>query len=95
MNKKAIITGFLIGIIITLIGITIYSLIIGLISGVSIQYITNKMLSTAVLGKPTSIGVLLNVPVVYYFLNKKKEDTAKGAVIAIVLVALIFILNTF
>ncbi|APY01268.1 hypothetical protein [Lacinutrix venerupis] len=95
MNKKAIIIGFLIGLITTFIGISIYTLIIGLNLGLSIQDITNKILSTSVLGKRASIGILLNLPVVYYFLNKKKEDTAKGVIIAIVLVALIFILNKF
>ena len=39
------------------------------------------------------IGILLNLPVFYYFLNKKKEDYSKGVLIAIVLVALIFIIN--
>ncbi|MGB1209793.1 hypothetical protein CLV86_0946 [Lacinutrix venerupis] len=95
MNKKAIIIGFLIGLITTFIGISIYTLIIGLNLGLSTQDITNKILSTSVLGKRASIGILLNLPVVYYFLNKKKEDTAKGVIIAIVLVALIFILNKF
>lgn len=95
MNKKAIIIGFLIGLITTFIGISIYTLIIGLNLGLSIQDITNKIISTSVLGKRASIGILLNLPVVYYFLNKKKEDTAKGVIIAIVLVALIFILNKF
>lgn len=95
MNKKAIILGFVIGLITTLIGITIYTIFIGIKLDLPTQNITNKILSTSVLGKRASIGVLLNLPVFYYFLNKKKEDYAKGVLIAIVLVALIFILNTF
>ncbi|WP_299250902.1 hypothetical protein [uncultured Lacinutrix sp.] len=93
MNKKAIIFGFLIGIVTTFIGISIYTFFIGLKLDLSFQEIINRILSTSVLGKRASIGVLLNLPVFYYFLNKKKEDFAKGILIAIVLVALIFILN--
>ena len=93
MNKKAIILGFLIGVLTTFIGISIYTIIIGLKLDLSFQDIINRILSTNVLGKRASIGVLLNLPVFYYFLNKKKEDYAKGILIAIVLVALIFILN--
>ena len=93
MNKKAIIFGFLIGIVTTFIGISIYTFFIGLKLDLSFQEIINRILSTSVLGKRASIGVLFNLPVFYYFLNKKKEDFAKGILIAIVLVALIFILN--
>ncbi|WP_452225117.1 hypothetical protein [Lacinutrix chionoecetis] len=95
MNKKAIILGFFIGIITTIIGISIYTLIIGLRLDLSVHDIINKLLSTSVLGKRASIGILLNIPVFYYFLNKKKEDYAKGVLLAIVLVALVFILNSF
>ncbi|WP_034062338.1 hypothetical protein [Lacinutrix jangbogonensis] len=93
MNKKAIVIGFLIGLVTTFIGISIYTLIIGVTLDLPSQDIINKILSTSILGKRASIGVLLNLPVFYYFLNKKKEDYAKGVLIAIVLVALIFILN--
>jgi len=93
MNKKAIIFGFLIGLATTFIGISIYTFIIGLSLDLSLQDITNRIVSTSVLGKRASIGVLLNLPVFYFFLNKKKEDYAKGVLLAIVLVALIFILN--
>lgn len=95
MTKKAIIIGFVIGLITTFIGITIYTIIIGLNLDLSFQDITNKIFSTRVLGKRASIGVLLNLPVFYYFLNQKKEDHAKGVLIAIVLVALVFILTKF
>jgi len=92
MNKGVVI-GFSIGIITTLVGIIIYTIGIGLKLDLSTQDITNKIISTSVLGKRASIGVLLNLPVFYYFLHKKKEEYAKGVIIAIVLVALVFILN--
>lgn len=95
MNKKAIAIGLVIGLITTFIGITIYTVFIGLKLHLSTSDIINKILSTSVLGKRASIGVLLNLPVFYYFLNKKKENHAKGVLIAIVLVALIFMLSKF
>ena len=95
MTKKAVIIGFLIGVITTFIGISIYTIIIGLTLDLTSQEIINRILSSGVLGKRASIGVLLNIPVFYYFINKKKEEHAKGVIIAIVLVALIFILNKF
>ncbi|WP_299885452.1 hypothetical protein [uncultured Lacinutrix sp.] len=95
MNKKAIIIGFVIGLITTFIGISIYTLFIGIKLDISMSEIANKIVSTSVLGKRASIGVLLNLPVFYYFLNKKKEDYAKGVLIAIVIIAIIFIINKF
>lgn len=94
MNKKAIVIGLIIGLITTIVGITIYTLFIGFNLDLTTQAITNKLLSTSVIGKRASIGILLNIPVFYYFLHHKKEDYAKGVLIAIVLVALIFIVNT-
>lgn len=93
MNKKAALIGFIIGVITTFIGVSIYTIYIGIKLDLPSQDILNKILSTSVLGKRASIGVLLNLPVFYYFLNKKKEDYAKGVLIAIVLVALIFMIN--
>jgi hypothetical protein len=94
MNKKAIAIGFVIGLITTFIGVIIYTLFIGIKLDLTTQEIANRICSTSVLGKRASIGVLLNLPVFYYLLNKNKEDYAKGLLIAIVLVALIFIFNT-
>ncbi|AEH00415.1 hypothetical protein [Lacinutrix sp. 5H-3-7-4] len=95
MNKKAIIIGFILGLLTTFIGISIYTLIIGLQLDLSSQVIINKILSTSVLGKRASIGVLLNLPLFYYFLNKKMEDYAKGVLLAIIIIAIIFIVNKF
>lgn len=95
MNKKTILIGFIIGLITTFIGISLYTFFIGISLDSSMSNISEKILSTSVLGKRASIGVLLNIPVFYLFLNKKKEDHAKGILIAIVLVAIIFIVNKF
>lgn len=93
MINKKVITGFIIGLITTFIGITLYTFFIGIKLGLNTNDIINKLTSTAVLGKRASIGVLLNIPIFYLFLNKKKEEHAKGVIIAIVIVALIFIIN--
>ncbi|OIQ18207.1 hypothetical protein [Lacinutrix sp. MedPE-SW] len=95
MNKKALIIGFILGLLTTFIGISIYTLIIGLQLDLSSQVIINKILSTSVLGKRASIGVLLNLPLFYYFLNKKMEDYAKGVLLSIIVIAIIFIVNKF
>ena len=92
INKKVLI-GFIIGIIITFIGIAIYTIFIGLQLDLDTNDILDKITSTAVLGKRASIGVLLNIPIFYLFLNKKKEEHAKGIIVAIVFVAIIFIVN--
>ncbi len=95
MNKKAIIIGFVIGLATTFVGVSLYTVFIGIKLDLTANEIINKILSSSVLGKRASIGVLLNLPVFYYFLNKKKEDFAKGVLMAIVLVAVIFIVNKF
>lgn len=52
MNKKAVFIGFIIGLITTLVGITIYTIFIGLKLNLPTQDITNKLLSTSVINKP-------------------------------------------
>lgn len=95
MINKNVIMGFAIGLVTTLIGITCYTIFIGLQLGLSTEAILNKITSTSVLGKRASIGVLLNIPIFYLFLNKKKEAHAKGILIAIILVAIIFMIDKF
>lgn len=95
MINKSLIIGLVIGLITTFIGITAYTIFIGLQLDLNTNDIINKITSTSVLGKRASIGVLLNIPIFYIFLNKKKEEHAKGILIAIILVAIIFIANKF
>ena len=95
MNKKEVIFGFIIGIITTFIGILIFAIYTGIQLDLNMNETIKKAFSSYFLGKRASIGVLLNLPVFYYFLNKEKEDYAKGVLIAIVIVALIFIVNKF
>lgn len=95
MNKKDIIIGIIIGFVTTIIGIGIYAIYIGFSLNLTQEELISHTLSTRFLGKRASIGVLLNLPVFYYFLNKKKENTAKGVLIAIIAVAIVFIANKF
>lgn len=95
MNKKEILFGFIIGIITTVIGVIVYTIFIGMQVGLDTDQIIDKITSTTILGKRASIGVLLNLPVFYLFLNKGKEEIAKGVLAAIIVVALIFILSKF
>lgn len=95
MNKKDVLLGFIIGLLTTIVGITLFTIFTGLQVGLSTDHILDKITSTAVLGKRASIGILLNLPVFYLFLNKRKEDIAKGILAAIIVVALIFMLNKF
>jgi len=93
MNKKEVVLGFIIGIITTIIGVIIYTVFIGIQVGLSTNQIIEKITSSSILGKRVSIGVLLNLPVFYLFLNRRKEEVAKGVLAAIIVVALIFIFN--
>ncbi|WP_290701660.1 hypothetical protein [Lacinutrix sp.] len=93
MNKKATAIGFVIALSIAILAIIIYTLYIGVTLDLSSQDITNKLKSISVLKKRASIGALSNLPVFFYLLYRKKEDYAKGVLIVIVLLALIFIIN--
>jgi len=95
MNKKAIITGFLTGLAVTFIGITFYMLYLNISLGLESKEIAQKIVSFSSIKNYAGIGILLNLPVFYYFLSKKREDHAKGLILAIIIVAIIFLVNKF
>lgn len=92
-HKKEIIIGFFIGIIAVLIGIFLFDLGIGLYKGSSFSRIIDRSFSTTLLDKRASIGVLINLPIFYLFLNKKKENIAKGVLLATILIGILFLIN--
>ncbi|GGI56693.1 hypothetical protein [Winogradskyella haliclonae] len=92
-HKKDIIIGFFVGIIAVLIGIFFFDICIGIYKGSSFNRIINRSFSTTLLDKRASIGVLINLPIFYLFLNKKKEDIAKGVLLATILVGILFLIN--
>ncbi|MCC1483189.1 hypothetical protein [Winogradskyella immobilis] len=93
--KKQILIGFITGIISAIIGILLFDIIIGLYNGDAIMDILERSRSARFLGKRVSIGALINLPVFYFFLNKKKEYHARGVLIATMIIAVIFIVNKF
>lgn len=94
MHKKEILFGFIIGCASVLVGIFIFDLGIGIYKGSSFSRIIERSFTTVVLDKRASIGVLLNLPLFYFFLNKKKDNYAKGVLFATLLVGLLFLINT-
>ena len=95
MHKKHVVIGFITGLITAMIGILIFDLAIGIYNDNSIYEILERSLKTQFLGKRVSIGALINLPVFYFFLNKKKEYYARGVLLATILIAVIFIVNKF
>ena len=93
--KKQILIGFIAGIISAIIGILLFDIVIGLYNGDAIMDILERSRSARFLGKRVSIGALINLPVFYFFLNKKKEYHARGVLIATMIIAVIFIVNKF
>lgn len=93
MHKKDIIIGFLIGVLVSIIGITLFSVFIGINLNLPFEQTLNQGLSTKLLGKRASIGALLNLPVFYYFLNKRKDKIAQGILMSLLIVALVIIMT--
>jgi len=93
MNKKTIIIGFLIGVLATILGATIYTIIICLQLNMASEEIINKIFTPSIFAKRIIYGAFLNLPLFFYFSYKKSEDHAKGILIAIVLAAIIFMIN--
>ncbi|TCK67407.1 hypothetical protein DFQ05_1182 [Winogradskyella wandonensis] len=92
-HKKEIIIGFFVGLIAVGIGIFIFDLGVGLYKGSSINRIIDRSFSTILLDKRASIGALINLPVFYFFLNRKKDNYAKGVLLATILIGILFLIN--
>ena len=93
MHKKEIILGFFIGAIGVFLGIFLFDLSVGIYKGLSFSRILDRSLSTVLLEKRTSIGALLNLPIFYFFLNRRKDNYAKGILLATIVVAILFLIN--
>jgi len=89
MNKEIII-GLIIGIVTSIIGLTLSLLFFG--TGESISDSLNIALAQGVFTKLVSIGALLNLGAFFLFINTDKESRAKGVLIATIIVALITII---
>ena len=93
MRKKEIVLGFFIGAICVFLGIFLFDLSAGVYKGLSFSRILDRSLSTILLEKRTSIGALLNLPVFYFFLNRRKDNYAKGVLLATIVVAILLLIN--
>lgn len=93
MYKKQIITGFLVGLFFSIIGTILFTLFVGFKLGLDLNETLSQGFSTKLLSKRASMGALLNLPVFYYFINKKKDRIAQGILMSVLIVALIFIIT--
>jgi len=94
MTKKDIIIGFAFAFAVSTIGIIIGSLVLG--NGTNIPEIIQRIIARGHITKLASFAAVFNIGLFYFFITKKKEDKAKGVIIATILMALItFVINYF
>jgi len=93
MYKKDIFKGFVFGILISAIGTVIFTAFIGLNLNLTFKQTLEQGFSTKLLGKRISLGALLNLPLFYFFLNKKKDKIAQGILMSLLVVSLVFIIT--
>jgi len=79
--------------VVSTIGLTLFTIFIGMKLNLTFDELVDQGLSTQMLGKRASIGALLNLPVFYFFLSKKKDRIAQGILISLLIVAFVFILT--
>ncbi|MBD3864021.1 hypothetical protein [Olleya marilimosa] len=89
-NKKHIILGFILGVISTGIGVLLY---IAFFSRYGVEETLKKAIQFKFVDKIVSLGALLNLGLFFLFLNRKKDDMAKGVLIATLIIGLIIIIN--
>lgn len=89
-NKKQIILGFILGVISTGIGVLLY---IAFFSRYGVEVTLKKAVHFKFVDKIVSLGALLNLGLFFLFLNRKKDDMAKGVLIATLIIGLIIIIN--
>ncbi|WP_052172502.1 hypothetical protein [Psychroserpens jangbogonensis] len=93
MKNKEVIIGIIIGLIASVIGLTLSLLFFG--TGESLKDSLNISRAQGVFTKLVSIGALLNLGAFFLFINTNKESRAKGVLIATIIVALITIIIRF
>jgi len=93
MRKRTIAFGFCIGIVGIFLGVLLFDFGVGIYKGLSFSQILDRSFSSILLEKRISIGALLNLPIFYFFLNKRKDNHAKGVLLATVLLAVVILIN--
>jgi len=84
MNKKEFILGLIIGIVAAALGSYLFLL---LFSNQASSVTIAQLKSEGILGKIITLGALLNLVLFFVFLKLKKENIAKGIVMATLLLA--------
>lgn len=94
MIKRKIFFGFAMGLLASITGVILATLIFG--DNSDIISSLKQAIADGFIGKIVSIGAILNLLVFFYFIGKKQDYKARGVILATVLVAIgTFILNYF
>ncbi|MDB4291918.1 hypothetical protein N9954_00815 [Maribacter sp.] len=88
MNKKELIIGFIVGIIANTIGTLIYIL---LFSDFGVAETLKAAVSQGHVGSLLALGAILNLVAFFGFLRIRRDQRAKGVLMATVLTALIIV----
>jgi len=88
MNKKEIVLGFIVGIIANAIGTILYIL---LFSKAGIQETYSAAVQQGHVGSLLALGAILNLVAFFGFLKLRRDERARGVLIATVLTALLIV----
>ncbi|MCK0161598.1 hypothetical protein [Allomuricauda sp. F6463D] len=87
-NKREIIVGFIVGIIANTFGTLLYIL---LFSDLSIKETFNAAIAQGHIGSLLALGAILNLVAFFGFLRIKRDQRAKGVMLATLVTALIIL----
>ncbi|BDW91972.1 MULTISPECIES: hypothetical protein [Flavobacteriaceae] len=88
-NKKEIIIGFIVGLIANTFGTLLYIL---LFSDLSVGETINAAISQGHIGSLLALGAVLNLVAFFAFLRIKRDQRAKGVMLATLVTALIILM---
>ncbi len=88
-NKKEIIIGFIVGIIANTFGTLLYIL---LFSDLGIVETFNAAIEQGHIGSLLALGAILNLVAIFGFLRIKRDQRAKGVMLATLVTALVILL---
>lgn len=93
MGRKDILIGFCIGLVSAIVGALLYATISGMVKGFTFQEVMTNAVANNIVSKLFSLGAVLNLGVFFAFLRKRKDNKAKGVLMATLLIALISMVN--
>jgi hypothetical protein len=86
MNKKDLIIGIILGLIVTLLGTFLF---VKIFTSYNYFYAISVMKNGSNLSKLLSLGAVLNILLVFYLFQKDKDEIAKGVVFSVILLFVI------